>query len=147
MIPEDIRASITALFPQRNPTQLRALSLAAPPDRAARSTAELLARADAVDPALGDYARWIIATGAETDRGSTVQPGEQEIWFTLAAMRCVAYRRESAQLGVFLADHPEDMSARRRVVELTAAAREIERRFPGAGQRAQQELLKETSER
>lgn len=145
-MPEDVRARITALFPPRppSPEQLRAASLAAPPDRPARSTAQVLAGVDAVSPALGDYARWIVATGARDDVAPTDRATvAREIRSTMAAVRVLAYRRESGLIETYLDEHPMDERARRRVLDLAVAVRDIERRFPGVMQRAQLELARE----
>lgn len=137
-MPDDVRAKIAALFPARTPSpeQLRAASLAGLPDRPASSLPQLLARIDAQNPALGDYARWIIETGGPpgpADRATL----EREVWTTVAALRVLSYRRESAALEVYLDDPPTDARARQRVLDLVVAVRDIERRYPGATQRAQ----------
>lgn len=140
-MPDDVRAKILSLFPpkQPSPEQLRAASLAGPPDRPARSLPQLLARIAAQQPELGRYARWIVATGQRDDAGRRRDRAavEREVWTTAAALRVLSYRRESAALEVYLDDHPTDQRARQRVLDLVVAVRDIERKFPGATQRAQ----------
>jgi len=138
-MPDDVRAKITALFPAKQPAptpeQLRAASLSGSPDRPATSLPQLLARIDAQSPDLGDYARWIVTTGGPTAPVDRAALG-REVWTAVAALRVLRYRRESAALEVYLADQPTDELARRRVRDLVAAVRDIERKFPGATQRA-----------
>jgi hypothetical protein len=150
-VPDDVRARILSLFPKPaavehpSPAQLRAASLAAPPDRPARSLAQTLAGIDAASLELGDYARWIVQTGdrepVPLERGVL----EREIRATMAALRVLSYRRESGLLEGYLDEHPTDERARRRVLDLTIAVRDIDRRFPGAAQRAALELAREAT--
>lgn len=145
-MPDDVRAKITALFAPKapSPEQLRAASLAAHPDRRRVSPAHVLAGITAQNPALGDYARWIVATGARGDIAPLGRDAiEREIRLTAAAVRVLSYRRERVALQTYLADKPTDEVARRRVQDLTTAALDVERRFPGSGQRAQLALQRE----
>lgn len=145
-IPDDVRARMRALFgpKQLTPAEVKAKTLAPPPDRPSGTTFALLAKIKAEHPELFDYALQLVKTRpAGVPDIPNRSAAETEIRTAMAAVRIVSYRREIAKLAIYLDDNPTDAVARQRVADLTAAARDVERRFPTAGQRAARELSRD----
>ena len=124
-MPTDVRATITALFPERVAEEQQRERRAA----GQVGTAALLESIGAVDAELRRYAERLLAGGPD-DAPTDAIAAVAELRDAILALRLLNARREMARLSAVMADEPDAPAMgrwRERFAELTAYVRDLER--------------------